>query len=147
MVNRTNRRKLNFKSSSGITEKVQNVPGIVYELPQTTFANESVYPQNWCYENNLPSGVHNATNCKDKNTPLFISFPHFYGADPFYINQMDPRSGLNPTKEKHGSKMIIEQVKQFIILKSGSLYSANINKHSRTCALRAQSSRHPSGRF
>ena len=55
--------------------------------------------------------MHNATNCKDKNTPLFISFPHFYGADPFYINQMDPRSGLNPSKEKHGSRMIIEQVK------------------------------------
>lgn len=86
---------------------VENMPGIVYELPVSTFANESIYPQNWCFENNLPSGVLNATYCKEDKSPLFISFPHFYGADPYFISKFDPKSDFRPSKEKHGSRMVL----------------------------------------
>ena len=50
--------------NTGVRESIENVTGYVYELPPTTFANESINPHNWCYENNLPSGVHNSSNCK-----------------------------------------------------------------------------------
>jgi len=93
--------------STGQIESIHAVPGIVYELPTTTFANGTVNPDNWCYENNLPSGLHNGTYCKAKKSPLFISFPHFYGADPYYVNQFDSRSNFSPSKAKHGSRMVI----------------------------------------
>ena len=107
--------------NTGIKEPVEEIDGKIYELPTTTFANESIYPPNWCYENYLPTGVHNASNCKDKNTPLYISFPHFYGADPYFIDQLDNQSELSPSKEKHGSRMIIEPVSYFTKI----IYSAS----------------------
>jgi len=95
--------------NTGVRESIEDVAGYIYELPPTTFANESINPHNWCYENNLPSGVHNSSNCKDKKTPLFLSFPHFYGADHYFIDQLDKKSELKPEKDKHGSRMIIEK--------------------------------------
>lgn len=98
----------------GEIDYVQNMPGIVYELPVTTFANKSVYPPNWCFENNLPSGVLNATYCKEDKSPLFISFPHFYGADPYFISKFHPDSDFAPSKEKHASRMVLLPVSSFI---------------------------------
>ena len=97
-----------------------------------------------CYENNLPSGVHNSSNCKgmcihekiyyliyqinffsDKKTPLFLSFPHFYGADHYFIDQLDKKSELKPEKDKHGSRMIIEKVRVFS--RDGTIYTLTKN--------------------
>ena len=97
-----------------------------------------------CYENNLPSGVHNSSNCKgmcvfmkfflsyltnnffsDKKTPLFLSFPHFYGADHYFIDQLDKKSELKPEKDKHGSRMIIEKVRVFSRKKSVTIFTLN----------------------
>ncbi len=91
----------------GQNEDVHGIPGKIYELPTTTFANGSVYPPNSCFDNNLPSGLHNATFCKAKKSPLFLSFPHFYGADDFYVNQLDTRSNFQPNKRQHGSRMVV----------------------------------------
>ena len=38
--------------------------GTKYSLDGTTFGNTSVNTDNWCYQNNLPSGVQNITHCK-----------------------------------------------------------------------------------
>ena len=108
-------RVLSFYSMNE-TENVNGIDGTVYELPVTTFANTSVHEPNWCYENNLPSGVQNSSMCKDSNTPLMLSFPHFYGADQYYIRQFDSRSAFIPNKCDHGSKMVVMKVKNIVNL-------------------------------
>ena len=103
---------LSFKSFNE-TETHHGIEGTIFELPVTAFANETVHEENWCYENNLPSGMQNVTQCKGKNgkkSPLFLSMPHFYGADEYYINQFDPRSNFLPTKCDHGSRFVMLKV-------------------------------------
>ena len=84
--------------------------GILYQLPDTTFANATVHPNNWCFENNLPSGLQNGSHCNGKNSPIYFSFPHFYAADQFYVDQFDKKSDLKPTMEQHASTMLVEPV-------------------------------------
>ena len=63
----------------------------------------------------------------DKKTPLFLSFPHFYGADHYFIDQLDKKSELKPEKDKHGSRMIIEKVRVFSRKKGGTIYTLTNN--------------------
>ena len=58
----------------------------------------------------------------DKKTPLFLSFPHFYGADHYFIDQLDEKSELKPEKDKHGSRMIIEKVCTCVFTEKGWYY-------------------------
>lgn len=46
----------------------------------------------------------NITACRF-GAPVFMSYPHFYQADPFYLNQVE---GLKPSKDKHEFYMIFE---------------------------------------
>ena len=96
--------------SKNETEKHHSLDGIVYELPETTFANATVHPDNWCFENNLPSGLQNGSHCHSKNSPIYFSFPHFYAADQFYLDQFDEKSDLKPSMDRHTTKMLIEPV-------------------------------------
>lgn len=107
-------RTLTYRTSKR-QENHHDLQGIVYELPTTTFANATVHPENWCFHNDLPTGLQNASYCKVKKSPFFYSFPHFYGADDYYIQQFDSGSGLTPNPENHSSSMLIEPV---------SIYSA-----------------------
>lgn len=52
----------------------------------------------------LPSGFLNVSDCKF-GAPAFISYPHFYLADPVYLNKID---GMNPQKEDHEFTLAIE---------------------------------------
>lgn len=65
-------------------------------------------PENKCYCGGecVPSGVLNVTTCR-MDSPIFLSLPHFYGADPYYINLVD---GLKPEKEKHEFYITLEPV-------------------------------------
>ncbi|MEQ2160911.1 hypothetical protein GOODEAATRI_004354 [Goodea atripinnis] len=45
----------------------------------------------------LGTGVLKVSVCRE-GAPIVVSFPHFYQADPAYINAVD---GLNPNKEEH----------------------------------------------
>uniref|UniRef100_A0A669CE45 Scavenger receptor class B, member 2a n=1 Tax=Oreochromis niloticus TaxID=8128 RepID=A0A669CE45_ORENI len=45
----------------------------------------------------LGTGVLKVSVCRE-GAPIVVSFPHFYQADPAYINAID---GLNPNKEEH----------------------------------------------
>lgn len=42
-----------------------------------------------------------------KGAPVVVSFPHFYQADPKYINAVD---GLNPNKEEHETYLDLQPV-------------------------------------
>lgn len=66
----------------------------------------TLYPENTCFCGGqcVPSGVMNVSSCRF-GTPIFMSFPHFYQADPFYVNQVE---GLNPNKDEHEFYMILE---------------------------------------
>lgn len=54
----------------------------------------------------MPAGVLNLTSCRD-NTPIFLSLPHFYGADSYYRELVD---GMEPDKEKHDFYLTLEPV-------------------------------------
>ncbi|KAF7270551.1 hypothetical protein GWI33_016506 [Rhynchophorus ferrugineus] len=56
-----------------------------------------------CYED-LPTGVRNVSKCKF-GAPAFISFPHFFLADPIYLNKVE---GMRPDASKHATKLLIE---------------------------------------
>jgi len=100
-------RVLTYESTNE-TQNHEGLEGNLYKLSETTFANESVHAENWCFENNLPSGLQNGSYCNAKNSPIYYSFPHFYGADQFYLDQFDEKSELEPSMEKHRSSMLIE---------------------------------------
>eukprot|EP00092_Neocalanus_flemingeri_P040156 GFUD01043741.1.p1 GENE.GFUD01043741.1~~GFUD01043741.1.p1 ORF type:complete len:545 (+),score=122.04 GFUD01043741.1:220-1854(+) len=87
---------------------MQEVHGIEVEkfvLAATNFANSSVCPENDCYNNNIPSGVQNLTQCKEKS-PVFVSRPHFHLADPFYKEQF--QYGIESKEGEHDSTFWIE---------------------------------------
>lgn len=91
--------------------EVHSVASLVYKLDETTFANGTVHPPNQCFHNNLPSGVQNNTKCQ-RDSPSFLSFPHFFHADPFYVDQFTEGS-LRPSAEKHESKIVLEPVSTY----------------------------------
>ncbi|KAJ4923361.1 hypothetical protein JOQ06_029575, partial [Pogonophryne albipinna] len=62
--------------------KMQGIPLYRYVAPKTLFANGTDYAPN--------AGFY---------SPVFISHPHFYNADPVLLDYVQ---GLNPTEEEHG---------------------------------------------
>lgn len=38
-------------------------------------------------------------------SPVFMSYPHFYKADPYYVEQID---GMMPEQDKHEFYMVLE---------------------------------------
>ena len=69
---------------------------------KNTFAGKEENPDNWCFcaEGGFcppASGVANSSVCR-YGSPAFVSFPHYYAADEYYLNQVE---GLKPDKEKH----------------------------------------------
>lgn len=88
------------------------------------FSNKTDNPDNWCFDSHTPSGVFDTSSCR-YGTPAFISFPHFYLADPYYLNQVD---GLNPQKELHEFHIDLEPVQKntsSFIMNSGFVPTKN----------------------
>ena len=77
--------------------------------PMTTFGNTTTNPENGCYHaDELPAGLHNSTACKGGgNMPVFVSLPHFQGADPAYQEQFAPGS-LVPDAARHSAHMVLQ---------------------------------------
>ncbi|XP_042228429.1 lysosome membrane protein 2-like [Homarus americanus] len=75
--------------------------GMRFSPPIDVFANTTVKPDNDCYCVGGPpcigGGVFNISICKF-GSPSIISWPHFYQADPKFLNAVD---GLQPDAEKH----------------------------------------------
>lgn len=86
--------------------KVQGITGYKYSGGKKLLDNGTVYPENLCFSggDRVPSGVMNVSSCR-YGTPVFMSFPHYYAADPYYLDQVD---GLSPDKEKHEFYMTLE---------------------------------------
>ena len=81
-----------------------------YRLDNRTFANASVYEPNSCFQNNIPSGMQNNSFCGGENVPLYLSFPHFYTADDYYMQQFSKESDLRPSTDLHGSMLRLDPV-------------------------------------
>lgn len=83
------------------------IHGNIYKLSKNYFANKTEYPPNWCFNpgNEIPSGLFNASSA-NYGAPIFMSQPHFYQADPYYMDQIE--SGLNPKQDLHESVFFVE---------------------------------------
>ena len=103
-------RLMTYLKTDDPTSYHHGLPSLRYELDPMTFANGSVHEDNSCFENNLPTGLQNNSYCGGENVPIYLSFPHFYTADPYYRDQFSNDSDLNPTKDQHGSFMNLDPV-------------------------------------
>jgi len=102
-------RSLRFTYSHEV--EVAGIDSYEYIAGEMMFANGTENPLNSCYEQpglSLPSGVFNSSLCRF-GAPVFISQPHFYQADPYFLSLLDSRS-LHPNKEKHRSFVRLEPV-------------------------------------
>lgn len=88
--------------------QIHGVKTFKYSGGDRTVDNGTLYPENECYCGGdcVPSGLFNVSACRF-GTPAFMSFPHFYNADPFYHNQVQ---GMKPDKEKHQFSISFEPV-------------------------------------
>ncbi|XP_057664273.1 protein peste-like isoform X1 [Diorhabda carinulata] len=84
---------------------IKGVLGYKYSA-EYGFDNGTVYPENYCYCNGecIPTGVFNVSSCR-MNSPTFLSFPHFFNADPVY---RDSVKGMKPNRTLHEFYMILE---------------------------------------
>ncbi|XP_063065886.1 scavenger receptor class B member 1 isoform X2 [Engraulis encrasicolus] len=77
---------------------VGGVPVFRFVSPTTLFANGSDYPPNEGFCPCRQSGLLNVSRCRN-NSPMFISQPHFFNADP---GLLDTVMGLSPNEDDHG---------------------------------------------
>lgn len=66
----------------------------MYIASEKTLDNGQKLPENRCFcgspsdESCVPAGAMNVSKCK-YGAPAFVSLPHFYRADPYYIKNID----------------------------------------------------------
>ncbi|XP_064799134.1 scavenger receptor class B member 1-like isoform X3 [Oncorhynchus masou masou] len=77
---------------------MEGIPLYRYVAPKTLFANGSDYAPNEGFCPCRQSGLLNVSSCRS-NSPVFISHPHFYNADPVLLDYVH---GLQPTEDQHG---------------------------------------------
>lgn len=70
-----------------------------YSSTERTLDNGQKYSENQCFTSNddILSGVMNISACR-YGAPVFVSMPHFYAADPSYLNYTE---GLSPSEDEH----------------------------------------------
>ncbi|XP_034997211.1 scavenger receptor class B member 1 isoform X1 [Hippoglossus stenolepis] len=77
---------------------MKGIPLYRYVAPKTLFANGTDYAPNEGFCPCRQSGLLNVSSCRHKS-PVFISHPHFFNADPVLLDYVD---GLHPNEEEHG---------------------------------------------
>lgn len=77
---------------------MQGIPLYRYVAPKTMFANGTTYAPNEGFCPCRQSGLLNVSSCRH-NSPVFISHPHFFNADPVLLDSVH---GLKPTEDEHG---------------------------------------------
>lgn len=77
---------------------MSGIPLYRYVAPKTMFANGTDYAPNEGFCPCRQSGLLNVSSCRH-NSPVFISHPHFFNADPVLLDYVQ---GLRPTEEEHG---------------------------------------------
>ncbi|XP_053959635.1 protein peste-like isoform X2 [Anastrepha ludens] len=105
------------------TTEVEGVKGFRYEGGKRMVDNGTLYPENVCHCNGecVPSGLINISSCWF-GSPMFISYPHFYDADPYYLSEVD---GLRPEKQKHELYLVLEP-KTGLMLEMAARLQSNI---------------------
>ncbi|XP_028457453.1 scavenger receptor class B member 1 isoform X4 [Perca flavescens] len=78
--------------------QMKGIPLYRYVAPKTLFANGTDYAPNEGFCPCRQSGLLNVSSCRH-NSPVFISHPHFFNADPVLLDYV---LGLNPTEDEHG---------------------------------------------
>ena len=63
----------------------------------------------------------NVSSCRF-GSPVFMSYPHFYNADPFYVEQVE---GLQPKHKDHEFYMVLEP-KTGIALEVAARFQVNM---------------------
>mmetsp|Transcript_9547 Transcript_9547/g.18110 ORF Transcript_9547/g.18110 Transcript_9547/m.18110 type:complete len:1058 (+) Transcript_9547:19-3192(+) len=91
------KRELPLANLNNSTQEVEGITVTNYVIAPETLHNVSLNPDNNVFYMFGPSGVFNQTSAQQGN-PLFISQPHFLGADPRFAEAV---SGMHPDKEKH----------------------------------------------
>lgn len=98
--------------------KVHGITGYRYTAGERAVDNGTKFPLNSCYNGDdgeeVPSGVMNISACR-YGSPVFMSYPHYFGADPFYLDEVQ---GLEPSKERHESYFTLEPVSCTTLLDS-----------------------------
>lgn len=77
---------------------MKGIPYYRFVAPTTLFANGTNYEPNEGFCPCRQSGLLNVSSCRH-NSPVFISHPHFFNADPVLLDSVH---GLAPTEEEHG---------------------------------------------
>ncbi|XP_077593530.1 scavenger receptor class B member 1 isoform X2 [Stigmatopora nigra] len=80
------------------SSSTKGIPLYRYVAPRTLFANGSDYAPNQGFCPCRQSGLLNVSSCR-QNSPVFISHPHFFNADPALL---DTVRGLEPHEDRHG---------------------------------------------
>ena len=87
---------------------VKGINSYEFVADKSFFANGTENPDNSCYDPEdtpLRSGVFDSSKCRF-GAPVFISQPHFYQADPYYLDQI--QSGLSPNSSLHSTVFRVE---------------------------------------
>jgi hypothetical protein len=96
--------KLEFSEET----EMGGIPAYRYEFSRSVTDNGTTDPLTHCNcaGQCLPAGVSNDSECYH-GSPIFVSYPHFYTADPYYLRQL---KGLKPDPNLHVSEIILEPV-------------------------------------
>jgi scavenger receptor class B, member 1 len=88
---------------------IHGIKALKYSSGERAVDNGTMFPETACFSPGIavPSGVLNISACR-YGAPVFMSFPHFYKADPYYVNQVD---GMQPDKDKHEFYLTLEPVR------------------------------------
>ncbi|EDW12640.1 protein peste [Drosophila mojavensis] len=88
------------------TVEIEGLQGYKFSGGERSVDNGTLYPENLCFCGGecVPSGVMNISSCRF-GSPVFMSYPHFYNADPYYVEQVE---GLQPDKKQHEFYMVVE---------------------------------------
>lgn len=82
--------------------QMNGIPGFRFVPPKDVFSTPSENPQNQCFCLNeggclTPSGLFNMSACQF-GSPIMLSWPHFYQADPRLLETIE---GLSPSEDLH----------------------------------------------
>ncbi|XP_058473348.1 scavenger receptor class B member 1 isoform X1 [Solea solea] len=77
---------------------MKGIPLYRFVAPKTLFANGTDYAPNEGFCPCRQAGLLNVSSCRF-GSPVFISHPHFYNADPVLLDYVQ---GLSPNEDEHG---------------------------------------------
>lgn len=104
---------------------VQAIRTMKFVVEEKEFANASANPDNagFCtpFDNCIPSGVLNCS-AMGNGAPIYLSLPHFLGADPYYFAKVH---GLQPNKPRHQPYFHLHQLTG-VCLAAARRYQLNI---------------------